>query len=320
MSHKTSAEIQQSLRQSGSVPAEWFRRDNLYGFMVTARVAIPFLVLIALLPTTYANLGLLGTVVVGFLIGVLAYKISIVMHDCCHASLFEKASWNRIVGDLGGIITGSYFPSVKYTHMLHHRYNLSDKDPQLHQLAGLDGGSRRYMAWHLSKALFGFRLVDFADDYLGISSREESSNEGSEPASGPQAKPSWFVQVVLAQLGIALIASGFGSVPGLALVYPMSAISVSLFLGRLRAVAEHVQADGEDFPDFARSHLPSLPDQALLYEAHFNYHLEHHVFPNMPSCHLPKLHETMRDEFHTSRTLSNSMFGTLLRRLRECPE
>ena len=94
---------------------------------------------------------------------------------------------------------------------------------------------------------------------------------------------------------------------------------MSLFLGRLRTVAEHIQADGDDLPDFARSHRPSLPDRTFLYVANFNYHLEHHVYPNIPSCHLWKLHERLRDTVHTPKTLGTSMFSTLFARLRECP-
>lgn len=319
MSHRSSAEIRELLRTSGRLPEEWFRRDNRYGLAVTARVVLPFLVLLATLPIVSAELGIVGVAVSGFLIGTLAYQISIVTHDCCHASLFEKPYWNQVIGHAGGCVTGSNFPTFKHTHNLHHRYNLSEKDPQFHETAGLDGASRRQLVWHLTKALFGFRVLEYAGDYLGFSRDDETSADAG--ADGPVPKPplSWLLWVIVTQVGIATLATGFGSEPALALVYPVAAVTVSLFLGRLRTVAEHIQADGDDLPDFARSHRPSLPDRTFLYVANFNYHLEHHVYPNIPSCHLWKLHERLRDTVHTPKTLGTSMFSTLFARLRECP-
>jgi fatty acid desaturase len=49
----------------------------------------------------------------------------------------------------------------------------------------------------------------------------------------------------------------------------------------------------------------------FLYDAHFNYHFEHHIFPHMPSNRLGEFSRQFGKEFHQPNTLRKSMFGTI---------
>jgi fatty acid desaturase len=79
-------------------------------------------------------------------------------------------------------------------------------------------------------------------------------------------------------------------------VYPIVAVAVALNI--VRSVAEH---QPEDFPQFrdglevamrpiARTTMPNWSEKWLLYQANFNYHVEHHLFPTVPRHNLGKLH------------------------------
>src|SRR5688572_22547489 len=93
-----------------------------------------------------------------------------------------------------------------------------------------------------------------------------------------------------------LLVTGFGEVLWTVAIYPISAATLALFLARFRLLAEHIKYENFVGEDYARSHKWSLIDATILYDAHFNYHLEHHIFPHMPSCSLAKVHQLYRDE------------------------
>jgi fatty acid desaturase len=78
--------------------------------------------------------------------------------------------------------------------------------------------------------------------------------------------------------------------------YPIVGVAVALNI--VRSVAEH---QPEDFPRFrdgletamrpvARTTVPNWFEKWMLYQANFNYHVEHHIFPTVPRHNLGKLH------------------------------
>ena len=61
------------------------------------------------------------------------YKITILMHDCVHGTLFASRRWNRVVGGLAAALTGVDFRTFARLHARHHRdYGRAD------DLQGLD--------------------------------------------------------------------------------------------------------------------------------------------------------------------------------------
>jgi fatty acid desaturase len=86
--------------------------------------------------------------------------------------------------------------------------------------------------------------------------------------------------------------------------------TVSLFLARLRALAEHQQV-GSSYTDFSRSHPKNWFDTLLLQDANFCYHLEHHLYPSVQSGYLPELLNELTAELHTADSMGKSMVKTL---------
>jgi len=83
--------------------------------------------------------------------------------------------------------------------------------------------------------------------------------------------------------------------------YPIVAVGVALNI--VRSVAEH-QPDGPRleggreaaFRPVARTTVPNWFEKWVLYQANFNYHVEHHIFPTVPRHNLGKLHRRLVDE------------------------
>ena len=70
--------------------------------------------------------------------------------------------------------------------------------------------------------------------------------------------------------------------------------------------------------DEARTNDP-LHRDLLFYDLAFNYHVEHHLHPEVPSCHLAALSAKIRETHHDAGTLSNGILPTLRGRLLEAP-
>jgi fatty acid desaturase len=227
-------------------------------------------------------------------IGLFLYRITIVMHDCTHHTLFESRRLNRVIGVLLGALSGVDFNSFCHQHWRHHRSYGRDGDPQGFQYLGLRRMTPIQRRWHLAKPLLGLNLR-----YVIVESVFAPRNLVRLIRTGE------FKVLALVQFAVLAIVTGFGAYPYLAALPFLSAATFGLFFSQLRGIAEHGDV-GEADIHVVRSHAPSWLDRIFLYDLNFNYHAEHHAHPQIPSCHLPAVHKAAV----TSET-SASMFETL---------
>ncbi len=276
-------ELRKIILRQGQIAEGLMKPDARYGAFVVARVFLPFFAAFAFAPSLFDRFGPSAILFVYFIVGIYGYKMSFVMHDASHDSLFASRALNRFFGRMAGLLVGVPFDTYKATHMSHHRANGRRDDIDLGEYIGFERMSRWERFWHLASPLIGGRLINFLRNHISAKDRA---------GTGSQRRDYRFLaNVALLQAALAIVATDFGRLPLLALTYPAAAMTVSLFLGRLRTVAEHAGSAGYD--DFARSHAPRFFDRAVLYDANFNYHYEHHVLPQVPSCHL----STLRREY-----------------------
>jgi fatty acid desaturase len=293
-----------------SIPIEYFQKSDSYGWVVTARILGSFFGSILLTPVvfSYSAWSLLITVP---LLGWAAYKIQFILHDASHKTLFNTRALNEAVGTFSGLLIGVYLKMYRYTHMQHHRLNGEPEDPQYPDYLG--GGE--LSAWEyfrfIASPLFGGRILPYLAREFGPTLFKGSPRASELNRKGPVITSAWLISLVAIHAVLATIVTGFWKFPLLALALPFSEATVSLFLARVRALAEHQKCQCEGTHDFSRSHLPTVLDKILLYDANFNYHLEHHVEPAIPSKNLPAFYATHTKTIHTSDTLGKGMFGTL---------
>ena len=77
-----------------------------------------------------------------------------------------------------------------------------------------------------------------------------------------------------------------------------SLISIGLFLSRVRGYLEHgnLKSNQTELP-IARTHLSNSIEKFILSPLNFNYHNEHHRWPQVPFFRLPGLHKkTMKNK------------------------
>jgi fatty acid desaturase len=93
----------------------------------------------------------------------------------------------------------------------------------------------------------------------------------------------------------------------------------SLFLARLRTLAEHQQVDSS-YSDFSRTHKRNWFDTLMLQDANFCFHLEHHLYPSVQSRHLPELLGELTEDLHTVDSRGSTMIKTLVDSYRKLPK
>ena len=278
---------------SRALKPEWLEPSDAYGWSATVRNVAPLLLLLALAPWL-ANLNALVPWLLSPVIGLFLYRITVVMHDCTHHTLFVSRAVNVRVGLVLGALSGVDFHRFRVQHWRHHRSYGRAGDPQGFHYLDLARMTSGGLIRHLAKPLLGLRFRNVIDESLLSPGNLWRSLRTGEIAV-----------VALVQLIVLAIVTDLGRYPWLAALPFLSGITFGLFFSQLRGIAEHGEIGGSGGCT-VRSHQPSWLDGVLLYDVNFNCHAEHHAHPQVPSCHLPALRRAIG-----ASDAPRSMFGTL---------
>jgi fatty acid desaturase len=284
-----------------SIPKRLLAPDPGYGWSAAARNLGGFVGLLVLTPALAGHSAWALTIMVPA-IGLMMYRMTVVMHDCAHETLLPSPRLNRVVGTMLGAAAGISFSAFARLHRRHHRRAGLADDPQGPHYLGLRSSSRGKLLWHLLRPLVGYNLLLFRRMAAGL------ADAADVPARQRVAE---FVLVAGAQLGCAAIVSRGFQLWWLSPAPLLSAATVGLFLSQLRGFAEHVALPGVDPAGFVRSHRPHPLDRILLYDVNFNFHREHHLYPQVPSCHLPAVAAALAAERESSAAPPPTMFATI---------
>jgi fatty acid desaturase len=83
-------------------------------------------------------------------------------------------------------------------------------------------------------------------------------------------------------------------------------VTVFLFLNRLRMFLEHASLERNDSTGvvygtpITRTIYATWLERVLMCGGNFNYHYEHHLYPVVPGCRLPDLHNELKPELPAS--------------------
>jgi fatty acid desaturase len=270
-------EIPQQASQDLVLKPEWLEPSDAYGWRAIARNVVPLVALLGMAPAL-ARVNAFAPWLLTPAIGLFLYRITVVMHDCTHHTLFVSRAINARVGLLLGALSGVDFHRFCVQHWRHHRLYGRAGDPQGFHYLDLAKMTSGGLLRHLLEPLFGLKLRNVIDESLLAPGNLARSVRTGE-----------IVIVALVQIIVLAIVTGLGRYPVLGLLPFVSGATFALFFSQLRGIAEHGQLAPSGEP-MVRSHQPSWLDRVLLYDLNFNWHAEHHAHPQVPSCHLPSLH------------------------------
>jgi fatty acid desaturase len=197
----------------------------------------------------------------------------LLLHEGMHNTLFASPRLNRWVSVALGMVFCLSFTSYKVMHQRHHRYLGDERDPDDYS----NYTRNRRLLW----CLHYVRLI--AGVYIYIVMIPVLAWRKGSPADRRD---------ILAEYGvlIPLYAAVLTLVPGGHLLYLwFIPLLLAAYMTAIRGLTQHGITEAHD-PYLASRSIRAHPVVAfcLLQE---NYHLEHHLFPEIPSYHLAEVHK-----------------------------
>lgn len=221
----------------------------------------------------------------------------LLMHDGMHSTLFRDRHWNRF----GSVLLGSTFlmsfSAYRVMHTRHHTFLGDARDPDDYR----NYVRRQPFLWYLHFV----RLMVGPSLYLVLipaMALRHGSNRDRR-----QIFREYLFLFALYGLLLRLVPA-----PLLLVAWLIPLVIVGVFTA-IRGFTQHGITDASDPYLASRTIMPNRIIGFLL--LHENYHLEHHLFPEVPSYHLPQLHKLIWSRL--PRAVSGrSYLGFLVRFLR----
>jgi len=239
------------------------------------------------------------------IIGTRQLGLFILMHDAAHGLLHPN---RRINDGVARWFCASSLAEYRPYHLQHHRYVQQAEDPDL----GLSAPfpiARASLKRKLLRDLTGqtFYKQRIAPLFAAAAKRSPLERNSQELVRG------WRF-VVGNALGFAVFAvAGLGWTWALLWLLPMA--TWLPLVTRIRNIAEHALV-GRDQPDplrQARTTHANAVERALLAPYWVNYHLEHHLFTQVPCWKLPHAHALLQQRGVTARMELQTGYATVLR-------
>lgn len=231
--------------------------------------------------------------------------LNILMHDASHYTLFRTRWLNDFVGKyFCAIPVMQNLNRYRQHHLAHHKYSISDKDPDrslvtpypvslkslirkfLRDLTGITGFKRLYGIWLMASGQVAYTVAAELKplDQTGRGFRHKILAAGKEL---------WCPLVFHS-----LMAIGFAML-GAFWIYTLWWVAYlttfSLFI-RIRSIAEHACLTESTDPRLSTRTTKAGPVARLTVAPHHvNYHLEHHLMMSVPSYHLPQFHRLLKE-------------------------
>jgi fatty acid desaturase len=246
---------------------DWRKRAWEFSFFVSLSAAGVYLTARGL---AASRLPLLA---VGIVITSLALNAFVLlMHEGMHSTLFRSPRWNRMVSVLLGSTFLMSFSAYRVLHTRHHNFLGDLRDPDDYQ----NYTKRPVLLWflHFVRMVVGPLLYLALIPILAL-------KYGSDQER----------RAVLVEYGVLLsgcsLALRFVPASFLLAGWLLPLLIVGM-LTAIRGFTQHGITDAKDPYIASRTILPHPVVGFFL--LHENYHLEHHLFPEVPSYHLTRLH------------------------------
>lgn len=230
----------------------------------------------------------LGTVVIALALNAFV----LFLHEGMHHTLFKQRKVNDLLSVfLGGTVAISY-TAYRIMHLEHHEHLGDEHDPDDYH----NYTDNKKLVW----LLHGVRVLAGSLLYLFLIPFKSWKLAGSEDKKRMLAEYAYII-TLYAVLGLTLPTSTFCR-------YHLWSLLLVGFMVNLRGFTQHGLAVPED-PYLASRSIHASPVVAFLL-LNENYHLEHHLFPEIPSYNLRKLHDLIWSRL--PRAVKNDSYSEFL--------
>lgn len=268
-----SPELRQKIRFLHHPIAKW----NLIAILIFLSIWIITGWAIMVLP--YWPIQLIGYIIIGSIL----HSLAILAHECVHSNMFRRARLDRIVGFLLGVPALFCFSAYQVTHLLHHKYTRTDKDPD--EFTNLSV-NRKWIS-------LGFYLWPFVGSLIYLFHIFLTSMLRGTASERKRVlmEEACLILIITSIITISY-QLGYFNVVLQCWLFPL--IFTVLF-ANLRAWSEHTMTSREN--EFSKSRVIISNRLFSFLLCNQNYHLEHHLFPAMPWYQLSVLHRLLISEY-----------------------
>ena len=212
-------------------------------------------------------------------------------HETGHGTAFKTKAYNKFFFELTSfMVLRESFLRTK-SHDTHHQHTIvTDKDPEIVTPTPPDYLALLLNLFMLKRSVYG--IGDIFVHSLNRLTKKDRNNGLSALPDGAASKARLWVAILVGTGGLSLYLSSW--LP-LMLIGPVPTI----FGGTLRhlfALSQHVGLAQNVYDYRMNTRTIYLgPVLGFLY-MNMQYHLEHHLYPNVPYYNLPALHEAIKDK------------------------
>ena len=204
-------------------------------------------------------------------------------HDCLHNTFLDSKRSNRVAGSLWCALILKNFTLFKHSHLVHHRYTRvpGDTEPPMHfpTASAYFGSFFRVaiVAW-LGRCV-GTTLGRFPP-FIDTDEKRRAVRQDNVVVGA------WLIVIVILTCLSPRVVIEIYWVPTL-FIAPML---------HLTALPEHYGCDeGSRVYDNTRSVVSNALLRFIMWNG--NYHAQHHLYPRVPSCNLPRLYDLTAGQF-----------------------
>jgi fatty acid desaturase len=238
------------------------------------------------------------------------HALAILLHDFAHYRFIRNKRRSDWVGDLFvAWPIGATLSGYRSSHLAHHRYLNSGKDPDW----TIKFGTRMFTFPQEMR----FALLNFIGYFVGVSSIRDIRIAYVRLRDDDKATWRYKAVRIGYYLAIAAALTFTGAWSGYFLYWAIPYLTLFYLLLYIRSVADHF---GETLRysselDGTRTIIPYFWERWFFCPHHINFHIEHHIYPSVPFFNLPKLNRVlMRNRrFSTGAHLTRGFVTGLLR-------
>lgn len=298
MQHPASGAAETAARSSGDLPylreARKGLRTGIRGRMFTLKLLVCVLATaagcwLALRPDLPVRLpGVL-------LIGLMFAHAAELQHETLHGLAYRSRRANRAVGVLLGLPMLISFTAYRVAHMRHHRDLGTPMNREFFDYGdqygeGRQGRTRTVLTW-LVRFTMAHHYWQFA---VGAARAVRGKDHGDETAVNARRIRVEHLLVVTALFAASALSAVFAG-PAVLWVWLLPLVVVAAPAHALIELPEHFRCDTLDRSPFTNTRTIRSNRLLTWYTNGNNYHVEHHLMPNLAIERLPDLHTEVRD-------------------------
>ena len=229
------------------------------------------------------------------LIGFILHGLANLMHEGIHGNLFRKPKLDRWLSFLLAAPILVSASAYRVIHVLHHRYNRAERDPdEITNVTHRQGVLQAIFYVWLFIGMFIYVLARLPWKATYLASSEERKKVLGE-----------YIVLFMACATLILCALRYGFIEEVLHYWIFPGIFTALF-ANLRGWAEHMLTK----PGHPLTQTRTVTSNKLLsfLNVNLNYHLEHHLFPAIPWYNLPHVHRLLQEEYQQAGAFIHSSY------------